>query len=197
MPDKPAVSGFSELDGFTNPETRAFYQWISRDPALDTDDDSSEGLTGLREVLRKASSPEDLGNRLLDWFMCFLHEQPGSNIFYNTVVEKAIVSVHWNEIGERLFSEPGPEAGGDSPTPDGDTLTGPERAFLDWVLAEKRDTLAGLVTGGADAVEIMEMLEGTLDRIRIENGFVARLLESARRDIRLSLITARIFDFFR
>jgi hypothetical protein len=180
------LAQFSGLDGFTNTETRSFYEWI----------DAEKGtLTGVREIIARAESSEDLGNRLLNWFMCFLHEQPGSNVFYNTIVEKAILGIHWNELGERLFAGPAADKiVTESAPPSGGMLLPCEQSFLDWVLAEKGDALAGLAAGGADAVAIMEYLEGILAGIRVDNTFVAVLLEKARRDIRLSLVTSRILE---
>lgn len=177
---------FPGLDGFTNTETRSFFQWIDAEKTT---------LTGVQEVIDRAGSPEDLGNRLLNWFMCFLHEQPGSNVFYNTIVEKAIVGIHWNEVGERLFSgQPSAAPSSEKLPQAGAPLLPAEQAFLDWMLAEKRDGLAGLTAGGADALRIMEYLEGILAGLRADNGFVSLLLDRARREIRLSLVTARILE---
>ena len=186
MSDQNNNGSITELDGFTNPETRAFFSWIS---------ESGKDIPSLEPVFRKSADGEELGSRLLDWFMCYLHEQPGINIFYDTVVDKAILSVHWNEVGVRLFEPDRVVSGGEEESSVG--LAGADLAFFNWVQADRGDELAGRVSSGADAAEIMEYLEELLSGIRTENGFLAALLEDAGRSLKLSLVTAELLKVLR
>lgn len=179
-------SSIKELDGFTNAETRAFYRWIS---------ESGKEIPSLEPVFARAADGEELGSRLLDWFMCYLHEQPGINIFYDTVVDKAILGVHWNEVGARLFDPDRVDPVDEQPEVTG--LQGADLALYNWVLAEKGDALAGKVSSGADAAEIMEYLEDLVAGVHTENGLLNALLGEAKEKLKFSLVTAALFKVLR
>jgi len=83
-----------ELDGFTNIETKALFNWIRKNITQ---------LNPIEKFLNKDIGNEEFGDLILESFLSSMGLDDFGSVFYDVIIEKALISIYWDEIGERIL----------------------------------------------------------------------------------------------